>query len=116
MRSLHAAAGATARHVTSTRTLMGMLGVLGVLGLLALAAGCAGLGDAPMPPGVASSPACRAAPLGTTTLYLRGSMNQWQPDDAGEVVARGLRAVGPSQERLGHERLDQPGEAAGEHG
>ena len=25
---------------------------------------------------------CRPAPLGDTTLYLRGSMNQWQPDEA----------------------------------
>jgi len=88
MRSLHAAAGATARRVTGTRTLMGMLGVLGVLGLLALAAGCAGVGGTPSPPGAALPSVCAAAPLGTTTLYLRGSMNQWQPDDAGEFVYR----------------------------
>ena len=82
MHRLHTGAGATARRVAATLTR------LGALGLLALAAGCAGVGSAPTPPGAALPPACSAAPLGTTTLYLRGSMNQWQPEDAGEFVYR----------------------------
>ena len=40
-------------------------------------------------PATTTAPAgCSAPPLGATTLYLRGSMNQWQPDDAGEFVYR----------------------------
>ena len=31
---------------------------------------------------------CQAPPLGETALYLRGSMNQWQPDEAAEFVYR----------------------------
>ncbi len=43
---------------------------------------------------VSASPAspnaatCSPAPLGDTTLYLRGTMNQWQPDEAYALVYR----------------------------
>ena len=71
---------------------LGKLGVLGVLGALTAAAGCSGVGGAPATAGysqgTAPPPGCSPAPLGATTLYLRGSMNQWQPDDAGEFVYR----------------------------
>ena len=46
---------------------------------LALLAACGSPGG----PGMAAA-GCSAPPLGATTLYLRGTMNQWQPDEAAE--------------------------------
>jgi glycosidase len=39
-------------------------------------------------PGGGGLAGCSAPPLGDTTLYLRGSMNQWQPDEATEFAWR----------------------------
>ena len=50
---------------------------------LALLAGC-GTSAGPGAGATASAASCSAPPLGATTLYLRGTMNQWQPDEAAE--------------------------------
>ncbi len=56
---------------------------------LALLAGC-GTGGGVRASDDASSAAlaCSPAPMGVTALYLRGSMNQWQPDEASEFLYR----------------------------
>ena len=53
---------------------------------------------------------CSAPPLGETALYLRGSMNQWQPDEASEFVYRcdayylNLRLSGEQRFKIADER------------
>lgn len=53
---------------------------------LAGLAGCSSpAGPGATPATASAAPAgCSAPPLGPTALYLRGTMNQWQPDEAGE--------------------------------
>ncbi|GCL65435.1 glycoside hydrolase family 13 protein [Pseudaquabacterium pictum] len=58
-----------------------MRAVAAALATLALLTACAG----PAGPGTpATAAGCSAPPLGPTTLYLRGTMNQWQPDESAE--------------------------------
>jgi glycosidase len=56
--------------------------MVAVAAAAALLAGCAA--TTPPPIGTATAANCTAPPLGSTTLYLRGTMNQWQPDEAAE--------------------------------
>ena len=51
---------------------------------LALLAGCGSPGGPGALPTTTAAAGCSAPPLGPTTLYLRGTMNQWQPDEAAE--------------------------------
>ena len=68
--------------------------LLRVLVLAATAAGCSALpgqqtsSSAPASAPASTAMACNAPPLGSTALFLRGSMNQWQPVDEHEFAYR----------------------------
>lgn len=73
--------GVWGRH-PGLRVALAALTAVAVLG----ACGSAPTAAPPLQAGAAA--ACTAAPLGDTPLYLRGTMNQWQADEAGEFAWR----------------------------
>ena len=69
------------------RWLRGFAALAGLL-LAGCSTGGAMLADATQAGTSSATATCSQPPLGETVLYLRGSMNQWQPDEASEFVYR----------------------------